>query len=29
VLFVKPMEWHQFLNTGKETLKFLCLIPSR
>ena len=29
VLFVKPMEWHQFLNTGKETLKFLCLIPNR
>jgi quercetin dioxygenase-like cupin family protein len=29
VLFIKPMEWHQFLNTGEKTLKFLCLIPSR
>ena len=27
VLFVPPMEWHQFVNTGSETLKFLCLIP--
>jgi len=27
VLFIPPMEWHQFLNTGKEPLKFLCLIP--
>mgnify|MGYP006304106143 CR=1 FL=1 len=27
VFFVKPMEWHQFVNTGKETLKFLCLVP--
>jgi quercetin dioxygenase-like cupin family protein len=27
VFFVKPMEWHQFINTGKETLKFICLIP--
>jgi len=27
IFFVKPMEWHQFLNTGSETLKFLCLIP--
>ncbi len=25
--FVKPNEWHQFLNTGNETLKFLCLVP--
>ena len=25
--FVKPMEWHQFVNTGSETLKFLCLVP--
>lgn len=25
--FVKPMEWHQFVNTGNKTLKFLCLIP--
>jgi len=27
IFFVPPMEWHQFLNTGKETLKFICLIP--
>lgn len=27
VFFIKPMEWHQFINTGKKTLKFLCLIP--
>jgi len=27
VLFVSPMEWHQFVNTSKKTLKFLCLIP--
>ncbi len=27
VFFVKPMEWHQFVNTGSKTLKFLCLIP--
>jgi len=27
VLFVPPMEWHQFVNTGKETLKIICLIP--
>ena len=27
VLFVPPMEWHQFVNTGKDTQKFLCLIP--
>ncbi len=27
VFFVKPMEWHQFINTGKETLKFICLVP--
>ena len=25
--FVKAMEWHQFVNTGDKTLKFLCLIP--
>ena len=25
--FVKPMEWHQFVNTGEKILKFLCLIP--
>jgi quercetin dioxygenase-like cupin family protein len=27
VFFIPPMEWHQFVNTTKETLKFLCLIP--
>jgi quercetin dioxygenase-like cupin family protein len=27
IFFVPPMEWHQFVNTGKETLKLLCLIP--
>jgi quercetin dioxygenase-like cupin family protein len=27
IFFVPPMEWHQFVNTGKNTLKFLCLIP--
>ena len=27
VFFIPSMEWHQFVNTGKETLKFLCLIP--
>ena len=26
-VFIQPMEWHQFKNTGNETLKFLCLIP--
>jgi len=27
VFFIPPMEWHQFVNTGKDTLKLLCLIP--
>ena len=27
VFFIPPMEWHQLVNTGKETVKFLCLIP--
>ena len=27
VFFIPPMEWHQFINTGKKPLKFLCLIP--
>jgi len=27
VVFVAPDEWHQFKNAGKQTLKFLCLIP--
>ncbi len=28
VVFTRPNEWHQFKNTGTETLKFLCLIPN-
>jgi quercetin dioxygenase-like cupin family protein len=28
VVFVKPDEVHQFKNTGKVPLKFLCLIPN-
>ncbi len=27
VIFVKPMEWHQFANTGKDVLQFICVIP--
>ena len=27
VVFVPPDEMHQFKNTGKNTLKFICLIP--
>ncbi len=27
VVFVPPNECHQFKNTGKASLKFLCLIP--
>jgi quercetin dioxygenase-like cupin family protein len=27
VFFIPSMEWHQFKNTGKDTLKMLCLIP--
>ena len=27
IFFVPAMEWHQFVNTGKKTLKFLCIIP--
>jgi quercetin dioxygenase-like cupin family protein len=27
VFFIEPWEWHNFTNSGKETLKFLCLIP--
>jgi quercetin dioxygenase-like cupin family protein len=27
VILVPPDELHQFRNTGKETLRFLCLIP--
>lgn len=25
--FIEPWEWHNFNNTGKEVLKFLCLVP--
>jgi quercetin dioxygenase-like cupin family protein len=28
VVFTLPNEWHQFKNIGKDTLKFLCLIPN-
>ncbi len=28
VVFVKPDEVHQFVNTGATPLKFLCLIPN-
>ncbi|MGE5637987.1 MAG: cupin domain-containing protein [Chloroflexota bacterium] len=28
VVFTLPNEWHQFKNTGKKILKFLCLIPN-
>jgi len=27
VVFISPSEKHQFKNSGKRTLKFLCLIP--
>ena len=27
VIFIPPEERHQFKNTGKKLLKFLCLIP--
>jgi len=27
IFFIPSMEWHQFVNTSDETLKFLCLIP--
>ena len=27
VIFVPPNEIHQFVNSGKELLRFLCLIP--
>jgi quercetin dioxygenase-like cupin family protein len=29
VIFVTPMEWHQFVNISDEKLKFLCLIPNK
>lgn len=28
VIYVVPNEVHQFLNTGKTALKFLCLVPN-
>ena len=27
VFFIPSMEWHQFINTSENILKFLCLIP--
>jgi quercetin dioxygenase-like cupin family protein len=27
VFYIEPWEWHNFSNTGKEILKFLCMIP--
>jgi quercetin dioxygenase-like cupin family protein len=27
VVFIPPNEYHQFKNTGKRPVKFLCLIP--
>ena len=27
IIFIQPMEWHQFVNNGEKPLKFLCLIP--
>lgn len=27
VIFVPSMQWHQFANTGKELLQFICVIP--
>jgi quercetin dioxygenase-like cupin family protein len=29
VFFIKPMEWHQFLNTSNSILKIICLIPNK
>jgi len=29
VVYVAPGERHQFENTGSDTLKFLCLIPTK
>ena len=28
VIFVQADEWHQFKNTGKAGLEFICLIPN-
>ncbi len=27
VIFIPPNEGHQFLNTGKNSLRFICLVP--
>ena len=27
VIFIPPNEEHQFLNTGKNSLRFICLVP--
>jgi quercetin dioxygenase-like cupin family protein len=27
IFYIPSMEWHQFVNTDKNILKFLCLIP--
>ena len=27
VIYVPPMEWHQFANTGNDVLQFICVIP--
>jgi len=29
VIFIPPNEQHQFKNTSKKTLEFLCLVPSK
>ena len=26
-IYVHPMEWHQFANTGDDILQFICVIP--
>jgi len=27
VVFIKPREWHQFLNKSRKDFEFLCIIP--
>jgi quercetin dioxygenase-like cupin family protein len=27
IFFIPSLEWHQFVNSSKDTLKILCLIP--
>lgn len=27
ILFIPPLEWHQFCNNGNNMLKIICLIP--